>query len=146
MRLLGILTLTALLTSSLHAHESDRELQMKAANDELTKRVAELLDENTKLKAHMANVLKQIREAPPGKTNIVIVGCNPQAIYENLMIQYVRTMYWNGSRRSFIEPWLQKNGKKCTEEDFKYIETTFLPEMYDTNRSKELIRFFRKTR
>ena len=145
MRLLGILTLTTLLTSSLHAHESDRELQMKAANDELTKRVAELLDENAKLKAHVANVLKQMREAPSGNTNINLEGCNPQAIYEKFMLQYEKSIY-SGGRWSFIEPWLKKNGKQCTEEDFKYIETTFLPEMSLTSRSEELIRFFRKTR
>lgn len=146
MRLIGILTLTALLTANLQAHESDRELQMRAANDELTKRVAELLDENAKLKAHVANVLKQMREAPPGRTNIVLAGCNPRAIYETFMIQYVKSMSSSGSRRSFLEPWLKKNGKQCTEEDFKYIETTLLPEMYYTSRSKELIRFFRNTR
>ena len=34
---------------SASAHESDREVQLKAANDELTTRVAELLKENKRL-------------------------------------------------------------------------------------------------
>ena len=75
--------LITLLTTTIFAHESDHEIQLKAAADELTKRVAELLDENSKLKAHVTDIVKQMREAPTGK-KVVVGGCNPQGIQGDL--------------------------------------------------------------
>ena len=73
MQFLCAVLVTLLTTTSVFAHESDREIQLKAAYDELTKRVAELLDENSKLKAHVSDLVKQMRAAPAAP-----LGSGPQ--------------------------------------------------------------------
>ena len=140
MRFIGILTLSLLLAASSQAHESDRELQMKAANDELTKRVAELLDENAKLKAHVASILKQMREAPSSSASLVVGGCNPQSIYDQFMLEFSY-----GNRNELIESFLKSNGRNCSEADFKFIEGLYT-DFYPTFRTKELIKYYRNTR
>ena len=140
MQFICAVLVTLLTSTSLFAHESDREIQLKAANDELTKRVAELLDENSKLKAHVSDIVKQMREAPAGK-KVVVGGCNPQGIQETFMLEYDRM-----NRDEFLGPWLGKNGKQCTEEELRFIEETLIREVYHSSRPKELIRYFRSIR
>ena len=136
MKFLCTVLITLLTTTSIFAHESNREIQLKAANDELTKRVAELLDENSKLKAHVTDIVKQMREAPAGK-KVVVGGCNAQGIQEALMLEFGRM-----DRHEFLGPWLEKNGKQCTEEEPKFIEKTLIPEVYYSSRPEELVRYF----
>lgn len=140
MKTVLVVVITLLANAGALAHESDRDIQLKATNDELTKRVAELLDENAKLKAHVTDIVKQMREAPNSK-KVIIGGCNPQGIYENLMLEFA-----SHNRNNFLEPWLQENGKQCTEKDFEFIEGTLLREVTFTSRAEELIRYFRSIR
>jgi len=140
MHYLFTVLLTLFTATSLFAHESDREIQLKAANDELTKRVAELLDENSKLKAHVTDIVKQMRQAPTGN-KVVVIGCNPQGIHEKLMLQFTQRQ-----RHQFLNPWLEKHGKQCSKEDLQFIEKTLIREVYFNSRSKELVRYFRSIR
>ena len=130
------------LSANVIAHESDREIQLKAANDELTKRVAELLDENAKLKAHTAKIQKQIREAPAGKPVAVSTGCintSYDAFYDN----FILNMTWK-QRAPFVAKVLEQNGKACSKQDLDFIKDRLLSHMSATNfRLIELLNFYR---
>jgi len=110
---LNIISLVALalaLTSPYpaSAHESDREVQLKAANDELTTRVAELLKENKRLEefAMQALIAKSNNEK-------VVPGCDTQALR--------KTMVTGSGSASTAQKWLDQNGEKCTKEQLKYL-------------------------
>ena len=134
-----------LTTLNVLAHESDREIQLKAANDELTQRVAELLDENAKLKAHAANIQQQVRDAPAGKPVVLATGCikpNNEDFFDDYIIKRKKHM-----RDDYVMTLLETNGRNCSKEDLEFIERRLMPEMYDgvdeSSRIKELMRFYR---
>ena len=96
------LTLALGLASGANAHESDREARLKAANDELTTRVAELLKENKRLE----EFAKQALIATSNKQQVV-AGCDTQALRE--------TMVTGHGQAWVAQKWLKENGKKCTK-------------------------------
>jgi len=107
---ISLVALTLALTSTYpaSAHESDREVQLKAANDELTTRVAELLKENKRLEefAMQALIAKSNNEK-------VVPGCDTQALR--------KTMVTGPGYASIAQKWLDQNGEKCTKEQLKYL-------------------------
>ena len=130
------------LSANVIAHESDREIQLKAANDELTKRVAELLDENAKLKAHTAKIQQQVLEAPTGKPIAIATGCitpSHDAFYDDFILNTA----WS-DRNTLILAILEKSGKECSKDDLEFISNRLMREMYKHNsRLNELLRFYK---
>ena len=110
LNVISLVALTLALTSTYpaSAHESDREVQLKAANDELTTRVAELLKENKRLEefAMQALIAKSNNEK-------VVPGCDTQALR--------KTMVTGSGFASTAQKWLDQNGEKCTKEQLKYL-------------------------
>ena len=136
------------LSANVIAHESDREIQLKAANDELTKRVAELLDENAKLKAHTAKIQQQIREAPAGEPVAIATGCikpNYDVFFDNYILKYKKA-----NRDDLVVQILEENGRNCSRQDLDFIDRRLIPEMlsnaHNMDRIKELVRFLKSKR
>lgn len=102
------LALGLALASGANAHESDREARLKAANDELTNRVAEFLKENKRLE----EFAKQALIATSNKQRVV-AGCDTQALRE--------TMVTDHGQAWVAQKWLKENGKKCTKEQLQYL-------------------------
>ena len=108
---LTLALVAALILTSPHqasAHESDREAQLKATNDELTTRVAELLQENKRLQEFAMEALI----ANSNKEKIV-PGCDTQ--------QLRKSMVTGRDSPSTVQQWLDKNGERCTKEQLQYL-------------------------
>lgn len=142
MKSIFLFIIMSLTTLNVLAHESDREIQLKAANDELTQRVAELLDENARLKAHAANIQQQMRDAPAGQPVVLATGCINSS-YDAFYDDFILNKTW-GQRAPFILEILEKNGKACSKEDLDFIHDRLKNDMDRTNwRLNELLRFYR---
>lgn len=145
MKSIFLFIIMSLTTVNVLAHESDREIQLKAANDELTQRVAELLDENAKLKAHAANIQQQMRDAPAGKPVVLATGCiKPN--YEDFFDDYI-LKYSKNARDELVGRILESDGKNCSKQDLDFIDDRLIPEMYPSDnwmsRIKELMKFLK---
>jgi len=142
MKSIFLFIIMSLTTLNVLAHESDREIQLKAANDELTQRVAELLDENARLKAYSAKIQQQIRDAPADKPVVLATGCITPS-YDAFYDDFILTKIW-GQRHTLIVSILEKNGKECSKDDLDFISDRLWPEMYtEGTRLRELMRFYR---
>ena len=90
------------------AHETDRESQLKATNDELTTRVAELLKENKRLETSLREVL-----IAKSNNQRIVEGCDTQALRKNLVS--------GDGDPSIAQSWLDGYGDKCSKEQLKYL-------------------------
>ena len=107
MKLLAVLILL-LISNSLFAHEPDDMATLKAANDALTIRVAELLEENARLQAFVEQAL-----LAQSAGRAVSRGCDPQDLR--------RTLVEGSGTPSSANEWLKKNADDCTATDLTYI-------------------------
>ena len=87
------------------AHESDEVLKLKAANDALTMRVAELLEENERLEKFVREALVAQSTNEP-----IVLGCDPQDLRREVLEEAWKAMSW-----------LKSNGEDCTTEQLQYI-------------------------
>jgi Tfp pilus assembly protein PilX len=105
--------ITAILLSSITlsavAHESDREITLKAANDELTLRVAELLVENKRLQDFTKKALVAKSQ---GKT--ISKGCDPQKLRKKMVT--------GTDHPDSVNKWINANEANCTKEELTYIK------------------------
>ena len=92
------------------SHETDRELSLKATNDELSLRVAELLEENKNLKEFA-------RKALIAKSNnkTVYSGCDTQHFRRIMVIDDPTYL------RDKAKIWIDENHAKCTKDQLTYI-------------------------
>ena len=136
--LLGLL----LIGASVHAHESNRELQLKAANDELTMRLAEVLAENEQLRASAAELVNSVRSS--GSTKPIATGCFEES-HDRFLDRFILTkkaLY----RFVLINPLLEERGASCTLADLEFIERDLIPQMSrdsDQTRTKELVAYLK---
>lgn len=107
MKIINTLILLCFISTA-HAHESNREAQLKATNDELTLRVAELLKENERLEAFA-------KEALIAKSNNkkIVEGCDTK----DLRREIVSTAGYASTARY----WLDRHGDKCNEEQLEFL-------------------------
>jgi hypothetical protein len=107
--------ITAILLSSITlsavAHESDREITLKAANDELTLRVAELLAENKRLQDFTKKALVAKSQ---GKT--ISKGCDPQKLRKKIVTGA------GIDHTDIVKKWINANEANCTIEELTYIK------------------------
>ena len=94
--------------ASVVAHEPDDMATLKAANDALTIRVAELLEENARLQAFVEQALLSQSEGNP-----VTRGCDPQDLRRELV-------EGNGLPSS-ANAWLKRHADDCSATDLTYI-------------------------
>ena len=94
--------------ASVVAHEPDDMATLKAANDALTIRVAELLEENARLQAFVEQALLSQSEGKP-----VTRGCDPQDMR--------RALVEGRGQPAIANTWLKANGDECSKQDLEYI-------------------------
>lgn len=110
MRLFVVLILL-LGSASVSAYEPDDVATLKAANDALTIRVGELLEENARLQAFVEQALL----AQASGQNVTR-GCDPQDMRRAI----VETT--SESRQpSVANSWLKESGDDCSRSDLEYI-------------------------
>ena len=145
MKSIFLFIIMSLTTLNVLAHESDREIQLKAANDELTKRVAELLEENARLKAYSEKIQQQVRDAPAGKAIVLATGCI-KANYDDFFERYILKTK-KSERDDLVVQILETDGKSCSKQDLDFIGRRLMPEMWQnsghSSRIKELMRFLK---
>lgn len=130
MRLFFVLILL-LGNSSASAHVPDDAATLKAANDALTIRVAELLEENARLQAFVEQALLAQSAGQP-----VAPGCDPQDLRRTLV-------EGSGSPLSANE-WLKKNAEDCSTTDLAYIiQNVNQWSPYNMNDSVRLAEYYR---
>ena len=106
MKILAILVM--LISSNILAHESEELTILRATNDALNLRVAQLLEDNARLQKFADKAL--IGQAF-GETASAL--CDP---YE------LRSVLIEGSGKQFnATEWLRKNADKCSKADLQYI-------------------------
>ena len=98
-------------SASVFAHEPDDVATLRAANDALTTRVAELLEENARLQAFVEQALLSQSEGKP-----VTRGCDPQDMRRAM----VESEY-SSAHQSIANTWLKDNGGDCSQSDLEYI-------------------------
>ena len=102
------LALGVALISAANAHESNREAQLKAANDELTTRVAELLKENKRLEEFAKQAL-----ISTSNNQKVVAGCDTQDLR--------KSMVSGAGLPITAQAWLDRHGKNCNKEQLQYL-------------------------
>lgn len=116
--------------ASVFAHEPDDVATLKAANDALTIRVAELLEENARLQTFVEQALLSQSEGNP-----VTRGCDPQDLRRELVES-------NGVPSS-ANAWLKKHADDCSATDLKYIiENVQSWSFYDMGSAKRLAEYY----
>ena len=126
-----LILLILFVTPTVMAHDSDEVLTLKAANDALTVRVAELLAENKRLEefAKKAMVAKASNKR-------VSIGCDPQELRELLVL--------GDGYNSSAESWLKENHQDCTKENLDEINNKLGGwSSYDMRDARRLVRFYR---
>ena len=103
-----LILLILFITPTVMAHDSDEVLTLKAANDALTMRVAELLEENKRLEKFVKKAM--VAKASNKKVSI---GCDPQELREQLVLV--------DGRPSSANQWLEAHYEDCTKADLKEI-------------------------
>ena len=83
-------------------------MALRAANDELTIRVAELLEENERLQAFVEKAL-----IAQSNNKSVSVGCNPQELR--------RVLVTGSGSNSTAKKWIDANQANCTKQELSYI-------------------------
>lgn len=104
----GVLLALVVLPLHVYPAECTRDASLQAANDELTLRVAELLEENRNLRRHVENALVAASQGRP-----VVVGCDPQELRREL----VTSDGWP----STATDWIDANQSECTVQQLEYI-------------------------
>jgi hypothetical protein len=103
------LILTILVSSStVFAHQPDELVTLRAANDALTLRVAELLQENARLQEFTEKAL-----VAQSKGETVSRGCDPQGLRKSLVE--------GDGYSSHANSWLKENAINCSKSDLEYI-------------------------
>lgn len=98
-----------LVSTHVSAHESQREAQLKATNDELTMRVAELLEQNARLEAFAKRAL-----VAQSQERTVVVGCDVRGIR--------KTMVEGSGKPRVLKDWLIKHQSSCTTKQLQDIK------------------------
>lgn len=97
-----------LVSVSVNAHETEDVIRLQMANDALTIRVSELLEENKRLKEFVERALI---EGSQGKK--VRRGCDPQNLRKVLVT--------GSGRPAEAKTWLKKNHSQCSIEQLQYM-------------------------
>lgn len=103
-----LILLILFITPTAMAHDSDEVLTLKAANDALTMRVAELLAENKRLEEFARNAMI----AQTSNTRVSI-GCDPNQLRKIATVDQAPP--------SEIEGWLKSNWQNCKAEQLGFI-------------------------
>lgn len=103
-----LILLILFITPTVMAHDSDEVLTLKAANDALTMRVAELLAENKRLEEFVKKAM--VAKASNRKVSI---GCDPQELREQLVLV--------DNSPSSANQWLEAHYEDCTRADLEEI-------------------------
>ena len=107
-----ICMILVLISSFVNAHESEELVTLRAANDALTLRVAQLLEENSRLQAFTEEVL--ITQSQ-GKR--VSRGCDPQDL-RRVLVESSNSAY----PPAIAKNWVKENADKCSKQDLDYIK------------------------
>jgi hypothetical protein len=104
----GLIFLVVLISSNTLAHESEELITLRATNDVLNFRVAQLLEENARLQTFAD---KPLNAQAAGETVNALCDHNE-----------LRSVLIEGSGRQFnATDWLRKNAEKCSKADLQYI-------------------------
>ena len=104
----GLIFLVMLISSNTLAHESEELITLRATNDVLNFRVAQLLEENARLQTFAD---KTLNAQAAGETVSALCDHNE-----------LRSVLIEGSGRQFnATDWLRKNAEKCSKADLQYI-------------------------
>lgn len=104
-----ICMMLALSSSLVSAHEPEEMVTLRAANDALTLRVAQLLEENSRLQEFAEKAL-----IAQSKGESVSIGCDPQDLRRTLVES-------NQAVPSVAKEWLKKNADNCSKQDLEYL-------------------------
>ena len=106
----NVICIFLVLSSSFaNAHEPEELVILRAANDALTMRVAQLLEENSRLQAFAEEAL-----LAQSQGKVVTRGCDPQDLRRTLVESNQAVPY-------VAKDWLKKNADNCSKQDLEYI-------------------------
>ena len=105
-----IYIILALSSSLVTAHEPEEMATLRAANDALTMRVAQLLEENSRMQAFAEDALLAQSQGRP-----VSRGCDPQDLRRKLVES-------NQAVPSIAKSWLKENAGNCSASDLRYVK------------------------
>jgi hypothetical protein len=108
MKLVSLIFLCCI-SFSAFSHESEEEIILKAANDALVIRVAELLAENQRLTEFLEKALVAESNNEP-----VMLGCDPQSLREMIVKA-------SGNPTPRAKAWVEENQASCTAEQLTYM-------------------------
>ena len=131
MRFQITLALSLMITSTLavaDCTEKDAQiLQMRTTIDQLTVRVAQLVEENDRLEEATLSALASVRE---GKK--VVQGCD--------VAEFEKTMAYSDWNYYTAEQWVRPNASNCTDAQIKEV-LNLIGSRYNFEASKSILRF-----
>ena len=112
-----IVCLTVVLVDGAYAHESDREIKLQIANDELALRLADVLSENKRLEKFVDNAL-----SAKASGQKVVLGCDPDKLESHIVLDLSSDNETSKKRKA--EMWIKENGPECTVGQLQHIYDT----------------------
>lgn len=126
-----ICIILALSSSHGSAHEPEEMVTLRAANDALTLRVAQLLEENSRLQEFAE---KALIAQSQGKA--VSRGCDPQKLRRDLVES-------NNPTNALAISWLKKYGSSCSESELNYIDSQIESwSHYSMGQTRRLVQYY----
>lgn len=121
--------------SSANADQGERIAQLKTTNNELVLRLAEVLEENTKLKT----AIKQAISAS-NKSIKIVSGCDPLEFHKSVV-------FANGAlnQENISIAWIKRNGPTCSIPQLKQIILTAKSNVTYRTDSIKLLNYFIQT-
>lgn len=121
-----ICMMLALSSSLVTAHEPEELVTLRAANDALIMRVAQLLEENSRLQAFAEEAL-----IAQSRGESVSRGCDPQDLRRTLVESYQ-------ALPAVAKAWVKDNSDKCSKQDLRFIKQNV--ESWSNYSMREVIR------
>ena len=126
-----ICMMLALSSSLVNAHEPEEMVTLRAANDALTLRVAQLLEENSRLQEFAE---KALIAQSQGKA--VSRGCDPQKLRRDLVES-------NNPTNARAISWLKKYGASCSKGELSYIDSQIESwSQYSMSQTRRLVQYY----
>jgi len=133
MKLILSWALLVFLSTSVWAESGEEKLlKLQAANDALTERVAELLQENRRLQQAVQDALNAQKTGSK-----IVTGCDTKQFHKTVAFQSSEV-----SKERVAMDWLKKNGDECTQDQLLILISLVKKSMLYDSAALNLINFY----